>query len=183
MISAEHISYKFLHSKEISHGVKQGAEAKIVRLDDEDKSILRIISQDARMNIVDIAKNGRLATHVVNYRLKNLIRSKIIEGFKPRLDIAKLGYQWYLLLIQLENLSRERKKEFLNFCKMHKKVYYVTSTIGAYNTMIDIHVKDIEEFKEVLLDIKEKFSDIVKLYESVTVFEEHKTEYLSESLI
>ena len=55
--------------------------------------------------------------------LKNLQKNKIIGGFKPKINIEKLGYQWHLLLLQFQNITDQRKKEFIDFCKQHKKVY------------------------------------------------------------
>ena len=133
--------------------------------------------------MVDISKETRKPIHVINYHLKNMIKNKVIEGFKPKIDVNKLGYQWHLLLIQFQNITPERKKEFISFCKNHPKIYYVTNTIGLYNMMLDVHVKSSEEFKEVLLELKEKFSDIIKLYESIVLFDEYKIDYFPKKLV
>ena len=183
LVSAEHLSYKFLSSKEFSYGVKQGEKIKVVSLNDIDKKILKEISQNARMPITEISEKTKLPLHVVHYHLKSLIKTKVILGFKPKINISKLGYQWHLLLIQLQRATEEQKKQFIEFCKAHKKIYYVTNTIGNYNLMLDIHVENVEEFKEVLLDIKDKFSNIIKVYESFIIFEEHKIDYLPKSAL
>ncbi|HJX50878.1 hypothetical protein A3K73_07280 [Candidatus Pacearchaeota archaeon RBG_13_36_9] len=183
LVSAEHLSYKFLPSKEIAYGVRQGEKKEAISLSEDDKKILKAISQNARLPITEISKKTNLPIHTISYHLKNLVKSEVIEGFKPKIDIGRLGYEWHLLLIQLQSASDRRKKEFLEFCKYHQNIYYVTNTIGLYNVMLDIHVNNMQEFKEVLLDIKEKFSDIVKLYESIIIFEEHKIDYLPKSLI
>ena len=110
-------------------------------------------------------------------------KQNIIEGFKPKINVNKLGYQWHLLLINFQRATEERKKQFINFCKEHRKIYYVTNTIGFYNLMLDIHVKSSEEFKEVLLELKEKFSDVIKVYESIIIFDEYKINYFPVSLL
>lgn len=183
LVSAEHLSYKFLSEKEISYAIRQSGRIKIGVLDKIDKKILKIISQDARLALTEISDKTKLPLHVVNYHLKNMIKNKIIEGFKPKLDINKLGYQWHLLLIQFQRITEERKREFIEFCKNHKKIYYVTNTIGNYNIMLDVHVENVEEFKEVLLDIKDEFSDIIRLYESLIIFDEYKIDYLPKEVL
>jgi hypothetical protein len=45
--------------------------------------------------------------------------------------------------------------------------------------MLDIHVKSTEEFKKVLSELKEKFPDVIKLYESIVIFEEFKIDYFT----
>ena len=94
-----------------------------------------------------------------------------------------LGYQWHLLLIQIRNITESRKKEFIHFCKQYKKIYYVTNTVGLYNLMLDIHVNSVEEFKEVLLELKSRFSDVIRLYESMIIFEEYKISYFPKEML
>ena len=183
MVSAEHISYKFLAGATAEQSARQTEKLKTTDLDKTDKNILEVISQDARLPVTGISEKTRIPLHVVNYRLKNLIKQKIIEGFKPKIDVNKLGYQWHLLLIQFQRATEERKRQFISFCKQYKKIYYVTNTVGLYNLMLDIHVKSAEEFKEVLLELKDRFSDIIKLYESVIIFDEYKISYVPKELI
>lgn len=71
----------------------------------------------------------------------------------------------------------------MDFCNNHKKIYYITNCLGLYNAMLDVHVKGVEEFKEVLLDLKENFSDIIKIYESIIIFDEYKISYFPAKLI
>jgi len=180
LIYSEHISYKFLSKK--SKIVKLTEKQKEIKLDEKDKSILSRISQDARKNIVDISSETKLPPYVISYHLKRLIKEKLIEGFKPKIDISKLNLQWYLLLIKLQRNNKDIIK-FMNFCKNHDKIYYLTNTIGLYNVMIDLHVKDIEEFKEVLFELKENFPDLIEVYESFIVFKENKINYFPERLL
>jgi len=178
LIHSEHISYKFLSNK--TRSIKLNEKEKSVILDEKDKIILEKISQNARKNIVDISTDTKLPVHVVSYHLKKLIEEKIIEGFKPKIDVSKLGLQWYLLLIKLQ---RKNLVEFMNFCRNHDKIYFLTNTIGSYNVMIDIHVKNVEEFKEVLYQFKERFPNLIEAYESFIVFKEHKIDYFPVELI
>jgi DNA-binding Lrp family transcriptional regulator len=182
LISSEHISYKFLGQTN-KDSLKQTEKTEVKKLDKTDKKILEVIEQKARASIVEISQEAKIPLHIASYNLKKLIREKIIEGFEPKLNINKLGFQWHLLLIQFQKITEKRKQEFIDFCKHHKKIYYVTSTLGLYNMMLDIHVKDTEEFKEVLLSLKENFSDIIKLYESIIIFDEYKISYFPKRLI
>jgi DNA-binding Lrp family transcriptional regulator len=181
LIEAEHLNYKFLGSKLEGHLIKQTVGINKSKIDKLDEKILAIISQNARLPITDISEKAKLPLHVVSYHLKNLVKSKIVEGFKPKLDINKMGYQWHLLLIQFQTTTEERKKQFIDFCRNHNKIYYITKTIGSYNLMLDLHVNDVGEFKDLLLELKDKFSDVIRLYESMTIFNEYKISYLSKN--
>ncbi len=183
LVSAEHISYKFLAGKKDVNNVKQTEKDLPLELDKNDIAILEVLSQQARFSVVDIAKKAKLPIHVVTYRLKNMVKKRLIEGFKPKININKLGYQWHLLLLQFQKADEQQRKRFITFCENHQKIYYIAHTIGCYNFMLDIHVKDTEEFKDVLLELKEKFSDIIKIYESLIVFDEYKISYFPKELL
>jgi len=179
---AEHLGYKFLFGRKYSKPLYQGERAKIFKLDITDEKILRALSQNARIDLVSLSKKTKFAVHILNYRLKKLIKNGIIEGFKPKLDINKLGYQWHLLLIKLNNMNEERKKELFEFCRFHEDIYYMTSTIGDYNLMLDVHIKSAEKLKGILTELKDKFHDVVKTYESVMISEEHKIDYIPKGI-
>jgi len=183
LLAAEHISYKFLAETRDLHSVRQTARIETAELDETGKSILETISQNARLSVVDISEKTKIPVHVVSYRLRTMVKQKMIEGFKPKINVNKLGYQWHLMLIQFQRASEKRKQEFISFCKENKRIYYITNTIGPYNLTLDIHVKSTEEFKEVLLELKEKFSDVIKLYESFVIFDEYKINYFPSSLL
>ncbi len=177
LIEAEHISYKSI-SQNINSIIKQTEKQEKILLDKIEIKLLKAISQNARISIVELSQILNEKIHVLSYHFKKLIKNKIISGFKPKLNISLLGIQWYLLLIKFQPISEKRKNDFLKFCRSNSKIYYLTNTLGTYNLMIDIHVKDAMEFKDVLFDIKEKFSDCIKFYETNIIFEEFKISYV-----
>lgn len=182
LITAEHISYKFL-GVQGGRSVVQGEKEPVGILEDEEKTVLEAISQEARSSIASLSEQAGLPAHVVRYRIKKLESSGIIEGYKPKIDVHKVGYQWHLLLLSLQPAPDRRRDAFFSFCKQNDNVYYVTRTIGAYSLMLDVHVRNTEEFKEVLLQLKEHFSDLIARYESVVIFDEHKIEYFPAELL
>ncbi len=182
LIDAEHLGYKIIdHSNEKSF--KHTEKKNPIKLDDLDKKILSSISQNARLSLVDLSTKLKVSVQALNYRLKKLIKEKTILGFKPIMDIHKLGYQWHLILMQFKNLDEKRKEELFDFCEHHKNIYYISNTIGQYNLMIDIHVISIEDLRKVVFELKEKFSDIIKTTELFNVFNEYKIDYFPEDFI
>jgi DNA-binding Lrp family transcriptional regulator len=182
LIQAEHISYKFLKSS-TTKSFKTTPKNKIYSLDETERRIMRILNQSARMPVTEIAKLTSFPVHTVHYRLRQLKKEDIIQGFKPKINVQKLGIQWHLLLISFNPVSAERINMFISYCKQHKNVYYLTNTVGQYNMMLDVHVKTTEEFREFLFDIKNAFEDVILLYESMVVFEELLITYLPQMVL
>ena len=182
MITSHHISYKFLEEDHNSV-VTQTERSQPFELGESDKQILDTVSHNARDSVVQLAKKLSLPIHVVRYNLQRLIKTKVLAGFKPKVNLGSLDYQWHLLLIQFQHTSAGRKKAFINYCMQHKNVYYVANSIGSYNFMFDLLVENSEAFKAFLLEIKEKFSDVIRLHESMIVFDEYKIDYIPTDLI
>ncbi|MBW2990315.1 Lrp/AsnC family transcriptional regulator [Candidatus Woesearchaeota archaeon] len=182
LFESSHLSYKFVNPKQFKKIIQQEKKEKI-SLDKIDIAILRQIASNARISLTEIQKKTKIPIHTSAYRLKSLEKQKLILGYKPKLDLGVLGLQWHLLLLKFQNVSEKRKKELIYFCENHKNVYYLTRTIGSYNLMLDVHVKTSDEFRKVVLELRDKFSDVIKIYESIFVFKEHKISYFPEELL
>lgn len=181
-LSSEQTSYKFITPKDYSK-VRLEQRKEKIELDKTDIAILKEIALNARISLTDIQKKTKISIHTAAYRIKTLEKSKVILGYKPKLDVEKLGYQWHLLLLKFQSIPEKRKLEFLYFCENHKSIYYITRTIGLYNLMLDVHVKTNDDFRELIQELRDKFSDVVKLYESIVVFKEHKISYFPEEMM
>lgn len=180
LLQAEHLGYKQI-KQDKKEEIKQTSKIPTIQLKEIEKKIIKRLAQNARISIVEISEKTKIPLHVVKYNLKNLIKNKIIEGFKPKINLNLLGYQWYLLLMNFrENTEDKSIKEFIDFCKNEKEIYYLTNTIGEYDLMIDVHIEKINQLKDFIFKIKEKFPRLIKNYELLNVFEEHKINYFPE---
>jgi DNA-binding Lrp family transcriptional regulator len=64
-----------------------------VKLDKKDQQLIFELDQNSRQSINSIAKKTKLSRDVVNYRIKQLEKKKIINGYFALIDFNKLGYQ------------------------------------------------------------------------------------------
>ena len=46
--------------------------------------------------------------------------------------------------------------------------------MGQWNLELDIDVKNANEFRALMIKLKELFSEVIQNYESLLIFEEHK---------
>jgi len=182
LIRAEHISYKFLKSS-LGESLKTTPKDKSYSLDKIDKKLLQTINQSSRMPVTEISEATGYPIHTIHPRLRKLRKENIIQGFRPKINIHKLGMQWHLLLIRFNSVSEERAKSFIEYCKSHNHVYYATNTVGKYNVMLDVHVENTEDFRNFLFDIKDSYGDVILLYESMVVFEELGLTYIPKIII
>ncbi len=148
------------------------------KLDRIDLKILRIIANNARMPMVEIAERTDVSARVAAYRIKELIGKGIISGFRISIDLEKIGYQYFKAFISLREVNTKREKEFIQFCRFHPNIVYYVRCIGRWDAEPEFEVKSYQEFQKVMKEIRANFSNIIKGIESVQIREEVRLDYM-----
>ena len=143
-------------------------------IDKVDYRILKFLSQDARISIIDLAEKVKIHPKTVGVRIKELERKKIIVGFKPLYVLDKIGYLYYKLHIKLHNLNEKKEKGLRDFVFQHPNIVYENFSIGTSDYEIDIQVESPDKLREVIKEIKDNFSEIIQDYELLHYLKEHK---------
>jgi Lrp/AsnC family transcriptional regulator for asnA, asnC and gidA len=143
--------------------------------DKTDLKILKLIAGNARMPTIEIAKNVGVSETAVKYRVGKMLGNGIIQGFRAMLDLNKIGYYWYKIEFELEDYAR--KEEMLKFFEAHPNIVYAYETIGGPDLEVELEVESYEKFRQVLNEIREKFSDTILSYRHLLWFREHKIVY------
>lgn len=167
----------FLRDNEEAKVMSFGGDGERAELDDADKKILSIISVNARMPYIEIAKNAKIGLDVARYRIKKFVESGVIKVFRVWIDHNRIGNSFYKLLLSLQNASPERERTLTGFLKGSANVNYTLKTIGAWDLEIEYHVKDNKEFHENIVELRNSFQDIIRSYEPLLIFDEYKFNY------
>ncbi|MFC1723920.1 Lrp/AsnC family transcriptional regulator [Nanoarchaeota archaeon] len=136
------------------------------------------ISVDARINVVDIARKLKrrkisMTAEAVSYRLKRLRERKVIRGYRVVLDYTKLGYQWYILLINLQMVPRRLEMRLQEALKQNKKVVFADKVLGEWDLRVELLVKDHAEFQKELIEIRNMVTGMLNNYELFLIFTDH----------
>ncbi|UCB59037.1 MAG: Lrp/AsnC family transcriptional regulator, partial [Thermoplasmatales archaeon] len=92
------------------------------------------------------------------------------------LDIKKLGYRWYKISIDMEDFTKYQ--DILNFSKKHPNVVYIYEVVGVWDVEIEVEVENYEKLKSIINEIRDKFSESIRYYETFLFYEEHKIIYM-----
>src|SRR3989338_4792030 len=169
------LSYRFL---EADLEGTQTEQFQPIILDPEDIKLMKALGQEAREKITAIAHKTRTSIDVIRYRLKKLQTNKVIAGFRMKLDVSKLGIQWHLLFIKLQPLDQKIKQRFLNYILQQKETYYLTSTLGYYDLIVDLQTASSADVSNFILELRDKFPEAIKNFETLLIFKEYKISYL-----
>ena len=143
-----------------------------------DMKIIHELAKNARTPIVDIAENVKSTPRVVEYRIRQLIKKKIITGFRIAMDYEKVGIHFYKTFFYLDSPSESRLKSLASFLEAHKNVIHNLKVIGNWDMEPEFETFSQEEFDRILTEIKDDYSDIIRKIEVITISKEHKFVYI-----
>ncbi|MBS3133316.1 AsnC family transcriptional regulator [Candidatus Woesearchaeota archaeon] len=107
-----------------------------IKLDVKDRKILSELDMGARQPVSSIAKKVGLSREVVNYRIRQLEKRNIIQGYVTVLDTAKLGLMYCRMFFKYRKMSSQREKELLSFCTKHEAVGWIILGEGKWDIVL-----------------------------------------------
>lgn len=141
-------------------------------LDALDRRILNALAWKSNIPLVNLAKKARSTVDVVRRRMKRMEKLGIIMQYRIAVNREDLGYEKFKAFIYAHNLSEEDEKKLFEYAKEHKNIVYLIRQLSAWDIELEIIVKSYEEFAAVMNDMRLKFSDSIRNYESVLMKED-----------
>lgn len=154
---------------------------KTIKLDENDKKILYLVSRDARMTFNEISKNVRLSPDSVKYRIERMIKNGIIVKFIPDVSFRQFGLYKFSVFFQIIEITKEKENNFINYLKSNKNILAIRQYTDRYDFEIVIVAKDIEEYDQILNKIINDYSEII---DDVIMFQQirsYKSVFLPEN--
>ncbi len=160
-----------------------GREVELSKLDNLDLNILNIISENARLNSVEIAVKLNVSNNTIITRIKELKRKEIIQGFKPLIHLEKINYQGYKALIKLHPILEDKERELFTQLFSNNRVVGILRMIGQWNLEVEFEVQNREEILKISRDIRTKFKEVIKEFEVIPLFQEYKYNFFPRDLL
>jgi len=136
-----------------------------IKIDKKDVVILKMLNQNARAKLTEIAYKMDITANSVKNRIKNMIGNGIIKGFTANISTRKLGYTLNDFLIRYDYSSHEEKKKFISFLEDYPHIIYVYQYLGEWNFEIGLVTKQVEEIKPFLMELRGRFRKKVHVME------------------
>ncbi|MDP1696140.1 MAG: AsnC family transcriptional regulator [archaeon] len=151
--------------------ISQADNKRKFTLDKLDLDILRILSVNARERLTEITRRTGSAEDVIRYRIRALLKNKVILGFYTRTNKHRMGLFTYTLLLNLDG-SIDRS-ELLSI-KEIVNIFYVRRFKGKYSLGINFYAKDNKDLLKVIDSIRKIFKNKLVNFDLLTVLERHK---------
>ncbi len=124
-------------------------------IQEKDWKIIKVLKDNSRLSIRDIAKKTGLRPSTIHDRIKKLKKDNIIEKFTVKLNNKEVGENFIVFVFL--TTSKDLEPSFFNN-KHIKEVFGVT---GEYDLILKLKFRDIEQFNKFIIDLR-KNKDIKK---------------------
>lgn len=146
-------------------------------LDKIDLQILRLLQQNARFTIKELAARVHLSTTPVFERFKRLESEGYIKKYVAILDADKLNRGFVVFCsVKLRRLNRDIAAEFIRVIKDIPEVTECYNISGDYDYLLKIHAPDMKYYQEFILNVLGRIDSLGSLT-STFVMDQIKHEY------
>jgi len=134
-------------------------ETKLTKLNEIDLKILKILSNNGREKLTNIAIKTGVSVEQAFYRLKRLKSEKIILGNRIQFDMSLLGYFFTAVLINFRNFSEKNNEKIRFFVRNSKNINSLIFNLQRPNCTIQLFHKGESEIREAITKIKKLFNE------------------------
>ncbi|OJV44849.1 MAG: transcriptional regulator [Bacteroidales bacterium 36-12] len=141
------------------------------KIDQLDRKILRIISQNARMPFKDVAEECGVSRAAIHQRVQRLIDMNVIIGSGYIVNPKMLGYQisvYVGITLERGSMYKEVVKELDKIPEIVESQY----TLGPYTVLIKLFAKNDAHLMELLNGKIQEIPGVVST-ETLTSLDQH----------
>ncbi len=122
-----------------------------VDLDEFDKRIIAALTVDGRMSVTDLAQNIGLSKTPCQVRLKRLIDTGVILGFRAAIDPAKFGMDHVAFTeVKLSDTREKALDEFNRAVLRIREVEECHMIASSFDYLLKVRTADIRKYRIVL---------------------------------
>lgn len=120
----------------------------MTRFDRLDADLVRVLAEQPRVGLLEIARQLGVARGTVSARLDKLVRRGVITGFGPEIDPAAVGFP-ILSFVWLE-ITQGRLDEAVEQLRHVPEVLEAHATSGDRDLLCRVVAKDPEHLQEIV---------------------------------
>lgn len=163
---------KFLYSEKRNFTVSVSNKNKQYNIDNVSWDVLKEISKNSRISILDIAKNLNISSQLAQYHLKKLIKDKVIVSTHIAINYDKFNMQHYHLTFQVND--HKIINQIIQFFNQKNKSIFATKMIGHYDVSAELIVENNEVLRNFVDGLLIKFSEKINHLDIFLIYKEYE---------
>ncbi len=121
------------------------------QIDYLDKKILKLISQNARIPFLEVARECNVSGAAIHQRVQKLMNLGVIKGSQFIIDTYKIGYQTCAYIgINISDMSLFN--DVIAKIKAIPEIVECHYTTGKYAILVKVYAKDNKHLLNIILD-------------------------------
>ena len=96
----------------------------------------------------------------------------MIVYFRPSIDTSKIGYESYKVFLYLHNPRGGVLPSVVHWCREQKNIIAIISCVGPWQLELEIEIDTFRNLANLLTELKDRFSTIVRNYETLLITKE-----------
>ena len=136
-----------------------------LELDEVDRAILRSLRQNARMSLQEMSRKSGISDATIQFRLKRMKASGVIERFTITANPAATGYA--VTAIMLVQTDTERHDQTVSALARIPEITEVYGILGEYDLFVKVWSGSLEELNSLINDRIRSIEGIEDLHEMV----------------
>jgi len=150
-----------------------------VNIDKTDYQLLNEIVLNARIPLIDLAQKLNCSSQTINYRIKNLMKTGVIQAFRAGIDLSKLGLiNCSIDLYLKDHIQRNNIIQYLN--RRPDIEYILDGVIGWADINIEVMVENIDNLTKLMEELDNKFPAVIRKHNIWISKQVHKERWLPE---
>jgi len=146
--------------------------------DKVDEDLLKTLSQDATINIIDISNKLGISINTVKKRMKNLEDHKIILSYRLFIDSEKTGHEYFKLHISLRHYTEGDLNQIRQWLSQKNFVLYTDHHINGEDFEIELLLESESKYLEFVDELNSEFGKIIKDHFLLKFFDNRIYRYL-----
>lgn len=145
---------------------------KATTLDEIDKKLLKLLQQDSRLTVKELAAKVNLTPTPVFERQKRLEREGYIQHYSAVVDHHKLGNSVIVLCnIRLKQHTHDLIKQFMDTVQSIDQITECYNTTGDYDFLIKVFARDMKDYQDFMLNTLGNIDCIGSLHSVIVIGE------------
>lgn len=126
----------------------------MMKLDQRDIAILRVLSQDGRISKTDLAQKVGLSPTPCWNRFERLEKAGLIDRFEARINLKKLApHVTIFMSVELADHTAASFRRFEDSMIRYSEVMGCWSLGGGFDYLVQVVAKDIDAYQRLIDDM------------------------------
>ena len=131
------------------------------QIDSTDKKILEVLSENARMPFLEIARICGISGAAVHQRVQKLVDSKILDGSYFRLNPKGLGFLTCAFIgVTINPVNGSTHEQVFQTIKSIPEVVECHHISGRYSVFLKVYTKSNEHLKKIIVEKIQTISEV-----------------------